>query len=95
MLHIKLPKNRVKFACIAMADFNRKRNEVLRLQYHHEVETWRKMMKATDYNAQLVIPTPPFFHPVKKYTDMAVAARASTGDVYVSAELWTEIRGAM
>lgn len=94
-LHIKLPKGEVVRACIAMADLNRQRNGVLRVQYHQAVENWRKVMKATDYSSLIEMPTPPVWRPVGKYTDMAIAAKASTGDVYVSAELWVELRGAM
>lgn len=65
------------------------------MAYRRDLETWRKTRSL--YTTEW----PPIFSPAakaeairaKKLIDMADACTFSTGDVYVSVELWDQIKG--
>jgi hypothetical protein len=97
VLHIKLPKGKVSAACEVKAEECSRRIMVANDRYRNELERWRK---EGGFN-RVEGPMPPdkprdFFvlteerHRLHQMADMA---KHSTGDVYVSPELWNLIKG--
>ncbi len=98
MLNIKLPKGKVARALVTCAEVYEQRAKAGNIAYHSALEGWRKDMTFIRQHGGPTIyppPTPSTVHQVKatKFFDMATGCSASTGDVYISAELWTEIKG--
>jgi hypothetical protein len=92
VLHIKLPKNKVAKACECVAKQCSSLIAIINDQYRFDLECWRKDGKDGDP------PNKPrdlfvFTEQRSRLYRMADMAKHSTGDVYVSAELWDEIKG--
>lgn len=101
MLHIKLPKGKVSSACERAAEQCSRRIAVENDWYLCALETWRKS------GGDLTEPRQAHFNPppirsndvellVKERSTlhrMADMCKHSTGDVYVSPELWNIIKG--
>ncbi len=90
MLYIKLPKGKVNAACERAGQRWGHLHVAAFTQYHADCEAWRKTPEGD----------PPSWNADRRYQDqasrlmdMADACTFSTGDVYVSVELWKEIRG--
>ena len=97
MLHIKLPKGRVSAACERAADMASRRISVANDRYRSELERWRK---DASHGVEVTREPPEkprdFFLLVQDremLQRMADMAKHSTGDVYVSPELWRAIKG--
>lgn len=91
MLHIKLPKGKVASACERAGQYYSQMNRAKLDQYRADLEAWRKSGLAVNYP-----PTPPTLYnhnKARELLSMAEACSFSTGDVYVSAALWNEIKG--
>ncbi len=97
MLHIKLPKGKVSQACERAADQITRRIAVVNDQYRSELERWHKdggRLRPGEW----IPPTPSrdvFVLTQERHRlhDMADMVKHSTGDVYVSPELWNIIKG--
>lgn len=99
MLHIKLPKGKVAAACERAAEQCSNRIKVLNVQYHCDLESWRKdaVKHAWGVHKDGAPERPPLMEVLSQKRDrlhaMADMAKHSTGDVYVSPELWNSIKG--
>lgn len=98
MLQIKLPKGKVSQACERAADMVTRRLVVANDRYHSELERWRKdggMNHRTDWASPPARPND--VELLSRDRDclhqMADMSKHSTGDVYVSSELWNLIKG--
>ncbi len=92
MLHIKLPKGKVAQACERAGQYHSRLAEAGRMAYLRDVEAWRKSVGASGRYP----PKPPAddeLFAARRLLDMADACTFSTGDVYVSTELWDQIKG--
>ena len=89
MLHLKLPKGKVAAACECAGQRWSRMHEAALMAYHADVEAWRKKPKGSppNWNADL------YKDQASRLCDMADACTFSTGDVYVSTELWNHIKG--
>ena len=94
MLHLKLPKGKVATACERAGQYHSKLAEAERMAYLRDLEAWRKTANMAGRgrypphapkNRERAI--------AKRLLDMADACTFSTGDVYVSTELWDQIKG--
>lgn len=98
MLQIKLPKSKTAKACERLATILEQKYEVDVAQYEAEVERWREirasMCKSSRWMTLTMMPhyTGISFNAAKKFRDRATACMASAGDVYISVELWNEIK---
>ena len=91
MLHIKLPKGKVATACERAGQWYSDVNRAKRADFMRELEAWRKTG-----HIHVAPPEPPSDRDARKskeFLGMADACSFSTGDVYVSAALWEEIKG--
>jgi len=93
VLHIKLPKGKVAAACERAADQCSRRIAVENQRYSAQVGSWQKTKRKYE-----VLPPHPsrvldMTADRKRLHDMADACGYSTGDVYVSTELWNQIKG--
>ena len=91
MLHIKLPKGKVAQACERAAEMASRRIAMANDRYRFDLERWRK-----DGGGDAPVPSKdvePLIDDRNKLHAMADMAKHSTGDVYVSPELWGAIRG--
>lgn len=98
MLHIKLPKGKVADALVKLAQWHEMMDRSAKEDYGRQLEVWRKDLAQARQEGREVgylphqcdrshqIKAQDFFH-------MAGACKHSTGDVYVSGELWQAIRG--
>ncbi len=101
MLNIKLPKGKVARALVTCAEVYEQRAKLEHTAYHKDLEVWRKDMTFIREHGGRAIypptaPAPPNLvceHRAVKFFDMAAGCLASTGDVYVDAELWADIKG--
>ena len=99
MLNIKLPKGKVARALMDCADAYAASVEVECIAYHKDLEVWRKNRSGPRRGTLGQINYPPSApnsttkDKALKFMEMAAACTHSTGDVYVSAELWAEIKG--
>lgn len=99
MLNIKLPKGKVARALMECADAYADVAKAERATFHKDIEVWRKDMNfvpGRDAGGAALPPSGPSRatkDKALKFMEMAAACTYSTGDVYVSAELWTEIKG--
>lgn len=95
MLHIKLPKGKTADALCRVAARYEARDRCAIQDFNAKLEAWRKNMHAPQ-GANL---NPPnglnreFQDRARKLYKQAGACSASTGDVYISATLWDEIKG--
>ena len=89
MLHIKLPKGKVAQACKRAGQRWSRMHEAALMKYHADCEAWRKTPKGSPprWGADYLGRT------ASRLCGMADACTFSTGDVYVSTELWDEIKG--
>jgi hypothetical protein len=91
VLHIKLPKGKVATACERAAEQCSKRIAVANDRYRSELERWRKsggdFLRPGQCDQTVLIQDRETLH------SMADMAKHSTGDVYVSPELWNIIKG--
>ena len=95
MLHIKLPKGKTAEALARLADRYTQMDEAEMSGYEALLEAWRKDKK-TGHGPAFPLPRPPirdFQSRARKLYIQAGACSASTGDVYLSATLWDEIKG--
>jgi len=98
MLNIKLPKGKVARALMDCADAYAASVEAERIAYHKDLEVWRKDQagpRLPGGRSEHPPSTPSSTNKDKalKFMEMAAVCTYSTGDVYVSAELWAEIKG--
>ena len=98
MLNIKLPKGKVARALVTCADVYAASASAERTAFHKDLEVWRCDMNSIVRRKEgaSLPPRPPSStnrDNATKFVEMAVACTHSTGDVYVSAELWDEIKG--
>lgn len=90
MLHIKLPKGKTAEACKLAAKYHSDMHFAANNKFHADLEAWRK----TGGNV-----SPPFAPPrdhkrtAERLESMGEACKHSTGDVYISHDLWEEIKG--
>jgi hypothetical protein len=92
VLHIKLPKGKVSQACERAAEEATRRIAVANDRYRSELERWRK---DGEYGEPPDKPRDFFLltEDRNKLHAMADMAKHSTGDVYISPELWRAIKG--
>ncbi len=96
MLHIKLPKGKTAAACHAAGNYHARLAEAERTGYLRDLEAWRKGLNRISEGRY-----PPYapkscereLATATRLLDMADTCSFSTGDVYVSAELWHQIKG--
>lgn len=106
MLHIKLPKGKVSQACEEAAEQCSRRLAVKGDWYRSALEMWRKEGTSGSTREARRLqrdergpppPRPDDFDVLTKHRDhlhqMADMCKHSTGDVYVSPELWNIIKG--
>lgn len=98
MLNIKLPKGKVARALVECADAYAASANAARIAFHKDLEVWRKDMNSV-CGHRGAAPLPPRSpcstnkDKALKFMEMAVACTHSTGDVYIGADLWAEIKG--
>ena len=96
-MHIKLPKGKVSQACVRASQYHSQLNEAERMAYLRDLEAWRKEIGTSRRLPKSPKPPKPPTHveeiTAKWLLDMADACTFSTGDVYVSTELWNQIKG--
>lgn len=85
MLNIKLPKGKMATACEHASQYHSCMNEAKHMNLKTEndlrfLDSLYILIKHHEVKAQ-------------QFLDMADACKFSTGDVYVSFELWNEIKG--
>ena len=91
MLNIKLPKGKVSVACERAGARWSHMHEAALMAYKADVETWRKTSTGLppEWGADGSI----YGRKALRLLNTADACTFSTGDVYVSTELWDEIKG--
>jgi hypothetical protein len=101
MLAIKLPKGKTGAAFERAAVECSARIRIINNQHVAELERWRKgahMLNTTIYDPILDAPERPREISIltdkrSRYQRMADACKHSTGDVYLDADTWDEIKG--
>jgi hypothetical protein len=89
-----LLKGKVAQACEWAGQYHSRLAEAERMAYLRDLEAWRK--SANIAGRGRFPPQPPTDTErvtAKRLIDMADACSFSTGDVYVSADLWNQIKG--
>ncbi len=96
MLHVKLPKGKTADALVKLAVRYEARYHWVMRDFNADLEAWRKdylNLKKDNPGLPPNTPSREFQTQAHKLYRMAGACSASVGDVYISAQLWDEIKG--